>query len=435
MVIEQVIEQQIIFSVVNFIIMFIAVMAFNYSFRKGRKDLIYWFLGYIFHGTALLIDILKDMTKNSIFFLLSLMLSGIALLTLCFATIKEYKFTFPKTFENLSSKKTVSITPIVFSILILQVIDPEVLPILLILFGLAIMLTISLFLMIKIYQKKQTPTHQFLFIALLVALIYIIITIGRELKIDGFDYLVQASGFVMNSMLMVAALVITVEGRLIKLGNEKETTYFSLKKRLEKNNEISTLLVQSADHLSSSATQVASSSENIASSQQTISKGITSQATAIGSVQQHFYSFSKKINEVNEKVNRIKELAVFISNISSQTNMLALNAAIEAARAGEAGKGFNVVADQVRKLSEEANKGVTQTEAALSDILGVTKAQQIESKSIIEEIDKIAIVAEETSASTEESAAAAEEQASSMDSITQTAQKLLILAQSLLENK
>lgn len=100
---------------------------------------------------------------------------------------------------------------------------------------------------------------------------------------------------------------------------------------------------------------------------------------------------SKDVGSLIEKTGFIGDILNTIMEISEQTNLLALNAAIEAARAGESGRGFSVVADEIRKLSEQTADATRDIENILNSIqleVETTKGNMDISEQSIEEANK-----------------------------------------------
>ena len=124
-----------------------------------------------------------------------------------------------------------------------------------------------------------------------------------------------------------------------------------------------------------------------------------------------------EIDKVKNLVEKINEVMLFIRSIADETKMLGLNASIEAARAGQAGLGFGVVAQEIRKLSEESRKTVGQ----IQDL-----TQQINLA-----MSETAGASQSTMAVVEETAAATQETNASIDEMTNLAQKLARTAENL----
>lgn len=189
---------------------------------------------------------------------------------------------------------------------------------------------------------------------------------------------------------------------------------------------------------------------------------------------------SESIDVLTKRSEEIAKTLNVITDIAWQTNLLALNAAIEAARAGDAGRGFAVVAEEIRKLAEDSrssagdienvikavakdivmaakaieemsssvytgNEATKEAETVFKEIEGsiletfemsqqVLTATDVQKNSIVEtvkNIEKIVVVAEETSSGTEEIATSAKDLSNGMMEFNSSSKGLANIANDL----
>lgn len=172
-------------------------------------------------------------------------------------------------------------------------------------------------------------------------------------------------------------------------------------------NETSLELRKCVNEMSGSLEQTAAATEELTASSEELAA--TSQKSTAMS------------NEAATSINSTSEILSVIRKVAQQTNLLGLNAAIEAAHAGEYGRGFSVVADEVRKLSDESNQSV----AAIGTQLNQLK----------ESVNKVILSVNQNSVIAQEQELATQSIAQRVEGIRQISQRLLDIADRLVEVK
>ncbi|HWQ43500.1 MAG TPA: methyl-accepting chemotaxis protein [Desulfosporosinus sp.] len=165
------------------------------------------------------------------------------------------------------------------------------------------------------------------------------------------------------------------------------------------------------------ATQLNDISGNLDNGLAGISAAIEQLAASASQIHANEQELNKDIKGIISLSDEINEVSVFIKEIADETKMLGLNAAIEAARAGDAGRGFGVVAEEIRKLSEQSKSTVPKIKKLTDSIK--TNVTTVSEKS------------ESSLYSSQEQAAASEEITASIEEITSMAEELNRIAKKL----
>ncbi|MBS7528446.1 chemotaxis protein [Fusibacter paucivorans] len=107
------------------------------------------------------------------------------------------------------------------------------------------------------------------------------------------------------------------------------------------------------------------------------------------SVSEVFHQFFDNFQHLESQYSDIANFASVITGIAKQTNLLSLNASIEAARAGESGKGFSVVANEIKKLSDETHKNANDIIGALdrmTDTIRILGEKSTDSSNVVKDV-------------------------------------------------
>lgn len=196
------------------------------------------------------------------------------------------------------------------------------------------------------------------------------------IKVITFDSLIVLGSFQANNDYLLVRNISKVMEHVIS--NDKVKYLLdNVNMTFEESSMVSAATKQLANSLHDVIIQVSEVAKNATEMKDGVTKGqqlIEQTLNEFLQFGEEFLTIKQKVNELNQLMSSTHDVINIIKNIADETNLLALNASIEAARAGEHGLGFSVVANEVRKLSEQTKNSVNEISHTIYNIIQSSEA-------------------------------------------------------------
>ncbi|WP_028314992.1 methyl-accepting chemotaxis protein [Desulfatibacillum aliphaticivorans] len=133
-------------------------------------------------------------------------------------------------------------------------------------------------------------------------------------------------------------------------------------------NVTSTELRQAVQSSSENADQVVASAESTALAYEEGKSATNAMGDGVDVITRQVVEVGESVANLSAQAVRISEIIDMVDEVAHQSELLSVNASIEAAKAGEFGKGFQVVAAEVKTLSEQSKGATRQVRSILKEI-------------------------------------------------------------------
>lgn len=181
-----------------------------------------------------------------------------------------------------------------------------------------------------------------------------------------------------------------------KIEKEFDDTLKQVKTLLATVQSTSDQLAGISEMLAAGSSEASNSVQKVSQTINRISASSSQQNTMLQNMKDKLRSH---LNEINKASNDITEASYFVSKVAQRTNILGLNASIEASKAGKYGTGFNIVAQEIRELSNETKSSANRITETIEHV-NYTIKNTIEQ--ILKDADSLVGVAENTAEDAEE---------------------------------